>query len=341
MERSTISGGFDETEVANSVKDLSKGVNRVAENAAFQFEDGRVKEFRPGRDGIVVKEGELVAEVGRAFEKIVGGEEVEISLPVKRTPPVTATADVNDMGIKELLGRGKSSYSHSIANRIHNVALAASRVNGVVVPPGAEFSFNQALGDVSAATGYKSAYVISGGRTILGDGGGVCQVSTTLFRAILDAGLPITERKAHAYRVAYYEEDSLPGIDATVYSPTADLKFVNDTPAHILIQMSADSTNRKMVVDVYGTSDGRVAKISKPKVWGQSPPPPTLYQDDPTLAPGTVKQIDWAAYGAKTSFEYLVVDSEGKEKIKKTFYSNYQPWQAIYLRGPQVAGASQ
>ena len=266
---------------------------------------------------------------------LVEAGDTKLEIPVIFSYPKIKAGDVNNLGIKELIGEGKSTFSHSIPGRVFNVNLASSRINSTIVPPGEEFSFNNAVGDISKASGYQSAYIISGGKTVLGDGGGVCQVSTTVFRAALNAGLPITERKAHAYRVGYYEQDSKPGIDATVYNPTADLKFLNDTGKHILIQTTVDVRNLKMSVDIYGTKDGRVATISVPKISGQSAPPPTLYVDDPTLPQGQLKQIDWAAWGAKVSFHYKVM--RGVETItEKTFYSNYQPWQAIYLRGTKI-----
>ncbi|KKT64866.1 MAG: VanW family protein [Candidatus Collierbacteria bacterium GW2011_GWC2_44_30] len=144
--------------------------------------------------------------------------------------------------------------------------------------------------------------------------------------------MPITERKAHAYRVGYYEQDSPPGIDATVYYPTADLKFLNDTGHYILIQETVDTKNLSMQVDIYGTSDGRKATISKPQISNQTPPPATMYVDDPTLPLGSMKQIDWSAWGAKVVFNYSV-ERGGETIYEKTFVSNYQPWQAIYLKG--------
>src|SRR6185369_11000366 len=115
-----------------------------------------------------------------------------------------------------------------------------------------------------------------------GDGGGVCQVSTTLFRAALNAGLPIVERHAHAYRVHYYEEDSSPGVDATVYVPTVDLKFKNDTGHYILIQSIIDLTQPRLTFMIYGTNDGRVVNQTAPVVTNIRPAPADKYEDDPT-----------------------------------------------------------
>jgi vancomycin resistance protein YoaR len=210
--------------------------------------------------------------------------------------------------------------------------LASSRFKGVLLAPGEVFSFNKVLGDVSTLTGYRQAYIIKEGRTVLGDGGGVCQVSSTLFRAALNVGLPIVERKAHSYRVSYYEQNSPVGLDATVYDPTADLKIKNDTPAHILIQPQVNPKNSQLIFEIYGTNDGRVSKISKPTISNLTPPPEDLYQDDPSLPAGTLKQIDWKAWGAKVTYTYNV-SRDGETIFQKTFVSNYQPWQAVYLRG--------
>ena len=196
-----------------------------------------------------------------------------------------------------------------------------------------KFSFNKTVGDISAATGYKQAYVIKSGRTVLDDGGGVCQVSTTLFRAALNAGLPIVERHAHSYRVGYYEQgDWKPGFDATVYDPSYDLEIQNDTPTPILIQAKPDTTNLELVFELYGARDGRTVDISPVRLWDSRPAPQPLYQDDPTLPNGVVKQVDWSANGIKSAFDYKVIRGD-QELFKKTFFSDFVPWQAVYLRG--------
>jgi vancomycin resistance protein YoaR len=326
--------GYLKDKISDKVQEIANDTNRAPQNPKFVFENGRVSEFQPALDGVSVDIEKLTNLLNSSFDTLADSTEKNLSLdiPVVKTPPEITTGSVNNLGIKELIGRGTSTFYHSIPGRIHNVVLAASRINGTLVPPGQTFSFNQTLGDVSQFTGYQQAYIISDGKTILGDGGGVCQVSTTLFRSLLNAGLPITERQAHAYRVGYYEQDSPPGLDATVYSPSPDLKFINDTPAHILIQATANPKNYSLVFELYGTSDGRVATISKPIVTNVSAPPADLYQDDPTLPIGTIRQIDFKAWGAKVTFNYSVKRG-GEEIYKKTFISNYRPWQAIYLKG--------
>jgi vancomycin resistance protein YoaR len=326
--------GFDQEKVASYAAELAKSVDRPPQNALFNFSQGRAIEFKPAKDGQALDQQATINLINKALQELeAGNKDQKIDLPINFQLPQIATKDVNNLGIKELLGTGESWFSGSITSRIHNIRLATTKLNGLLIAPQETFSFNKAVGDISSQTGFQQAYIIKEGRTVLGDGGGVCQVSTTLFRAVLKAGLPITERVAHAYRVAYYEQNSQPGFDATVFDPTEDFKFVNDTPAHILIQAEMDPAKQKLTFYFYGTSDGRVAATSAARVWDQTPPPPDLYQDDPTLPPGAVKQVDWKAWGAKVSFDWTV--TRGSDILqKRTFYSRYRPWQAVFLKGP-------
>ncbi len=310
---------------------IAQEIDREVQEGLFEFNPAtkRVTTFKPSQEGQKL-------DVNKTFflinDALASTSTKTITLPVDIVKPKIATSDVNSLGIKELLGRGISNFAGSIANRIYNIGLTASRINGVLVPPGEIFSFNQTIGDISAATGFKQAYVIKEGRTVLDDGGGVCQDSTTLFRAVLNAGLPVVKRTAHAYRVSYYEQGFPPGLDATVFYPSVDFQFKNDTGAHILIQAYTSGTT--LYFDLYGTPDGRVVSLTKPIVTNQTPPPPELRQDDPTLPKGTVKQVDWAAWGANVSFK-RVVTRNGQEIINETWRSNFKPWQAVFLVGTQ------
>ncbi|MEK7525033.1 MAG: VanW family protein [Patescibacteria group bacterium] len=311
-------------------------VETVAKNAVFNFENGKVIEFSAEVNGVAIEEAVFKQKLA---ETIAFGRKAEMELSVTVTEAKIKAGDINNLGIKTLIGVGTSKFAHSIPNRVHNLTLASSRLNGALVAPGETFSLGATIGDISKVTGYREAYVISEGRTVLGDGGGVCQVSTTLFRAVLNAGLPVVERKAHVYRVGYYEQDMGPGYDATVFFPSTDLKFVNDTAGHILIQTKVDAKNFSMRYEIYGTGDGRLATISAPKIYSQSPALATVYQDDPTLPVGTLKQVDWSAPGAKVSFDYKVVRN-GEILQDRTFTSTYRPWAAVYLKGTGQLTAS-
>ncbi|MBU4017429.1 VanW family protein [Patescibacteria group bacterium] len=314
---------------------LNKETEIPPVNALFTFENGRVTAFSLSHNGQAVDMPKLKKQVYDKMMSLVTIDKpmrITRKVPIVIVKPAVTNDNVNSFGIRELIGEGTSLFQHSIENRIYNISLAAGRLNGILIPPGDVFSFNKALGDVSSFTGYKQAYVIENGRTVLGDGGGVCQVSTTLFRAALNAGLPIIERNAHAYRVGYYEQDSGPGIDAAVYSPSVDLKFKNDTGNHVLIQSYVDTINLRLTFDLYSTKDNREVIINQPVILSETPAPPPLYQDDPVLFKGVVRQVDFAANGASVYFT-RIVKKDGKVILNDKFTSNYRPWQAIFLRG--------
>lgn len=334
--------GYAENTIDDLVTGWAKNLNRPAQDPEFEYDPTtlKVKKFVPPQNGVTLDTQKLTEEIKTQLTALEADPQnasasavTSADLPLTETPPTKSLADTNDLGINQQIGFGDSRYQHSIPGRIHNVALTAERVNNTIVKSGAEFSFVKTLGDVSAATGFQPAYIISGGRTVLGDGGGVCQVSSTVFRAVLNAGLPVTKRVAHSYRVSYYELNSKPGVDATVYAGDVDLRFINDTGHDILIHTETDSKNLYMDVQIYGTSDGRTTQIVDHKVWDITPAPPPLYQDDPTIPRGTIKQVDFAAAGAKASFTNVVKDKDGKIIRQDTYFSNYQPWRAIYLRG--------
>ncbi len=329
--------GFNQEIIKTKIAEVSRKINRNPQDSVFIVSDGNVTEFTPSKDGITVNENKLIKEIEKYLTKLIEGSEKSYSftIPTVKSPAKIKTGDINNLGIKTLLGKGVSHFAGSIPNRIHNVNLAQSKFKGILVPPNEVFSFNEILGDVSAYTGYKSAYVIKDGKTVLGDGGGVCQVSTTLFRAILSAGLPIVERRPHSYRVGYYEQGFGPGLDATVYYPTTDLKFKNDTEAYLLIQPTIDNPNYTLTFEIYGTSDERVSTVSKPVITSSTAPAADLYVDDPTLKAGVFKQIEHRAYGARVVFDYKV-ERNGEILIDQKFVSNYRPWQAVYLRGTGI-----
>ena len=322
-EDSTTSITVEESEVAKYIKEIANQVNREPRGDIFRAEGERVLEFRMASDGLKL-DGEKTLELLSAA--ILNLKET-VSLPVEVSKPLRSA---NDYGIKELLGQGISNFAGSSQGRINNIKTASAKLRGILIAPGETFSFNGALGEVSTATGYDTAWVIKRGRTVLGVGGGVCQVSTTIFRAAFNSGLEILERTAHAYRVHYYEPPL--GFDATVYEPSPDLVFKNDTASYILIWSSVDVPNTTLTFNFYGTSDGRSTKMIGPFVSGESPPPAPLYQEDDSLARGVTQQVDFAAWGANATIKREVYRNGGILH-NDTFTSHYRPWQAVFLVG--------
>lgn len=333
QEYNTLSVWLSTEKSQDLIDNISKKVNKQPVDARFLFKEGKVENFTPQSVGYSVDESVSLDNLQNAIEK--GDEKIELS--VKTINPSITNDSVNDLGINEILGRGVSRFSGSIPNRVFNLSLGANRVNGTLIAPGETFSLYKTIGEVDETTGYKEAYVINHNRTELDWGGGICQVSTTLFRAALKAGLPIVERNPHAYRVGYYEQagdpgNGKPGVDAAVFFPRIDFRFKNDTSKHILIQSTVDARSSTLTFEIYGTKDGRVVTIADPVVTNQVKPPDPLYQPDPTLDKGVVKQIDFSAWGANTVFTRKV-NRNGETLINESFYTKYRPWKAIYLVG--------
>lgn len=325
----------NEKEISSIIAQIANSINKPTVDALIEFDGQKATYFSAASDG---QELDTILTKNLILEKISIGnlsydKNISIKLPVLVTRAKIANDEINSLGIRELVGSGVSYFAGSIPNRRFNIELGSKLISGTVVPPGEVFSFTKIVGPVSAEQGFKQAYVINKGRTVLDDGGGICQVSTTVFRAALNSGLPIVKRIAHAYRVGYYEQKGFkPGFDATIFSPSVDLQFKNDTANHILVQARVDLTNSRLQVDIYGTRDGRRVEISDAVVSNITSPPQPLNQDDPTLPKGVVKQVDFEAYGATSVFTRKVFRGD-QVIIDETFKSNFRPWQAVFLVG--------
>ncbi len=247
-----------------------------------------------------------------------------------------------DLGIVELVGEATTYYAGSTQNRRSNIARGASYYDGIIVAPGEEFSFNRYLGDISVENGFVQGKIIFGGRTIDGVGGGICQVSTTLFRAAYNAGFPFTERHSHGYRVGFYEQQGFPpGLDAAIYQPTLDLRFINDTQRHILIEVSVYPANDSIQFRIYGTNPGRTVETENLRVFNVQPPLGTIYEINSALRAGQTLQVDWAAEGAEVSLDRVLRDPQGNELRRDTFYTRYLPWAAVVQVPPGDSRAGQ
>jgi len=319
---------------------ISEDTNQEPIDAKLTVVDGKATVFSQSRDGYELdkdKTAELVSKNLEERLKVAGinssdnpqGVEKEIELPLSVKKPLVSDETIDRMGIKELIGRGTTNFKKSPPNRISNIKVGSSIFNGALIKPGETFSTLKTLGEISTAKGFLPELVIKEDGTKPEVGGGLCQVSTTLFRAALNSGLPITERTNHKYRVSYYEPPV--GMDATIYDPAPDLKFENNTPGYILIQSSVSGT--EITFEFYGTKDGRVVEISEPQIYDRTEPGEPTYKEDSSLAPGETKQVEKAHQGAKASFHYKVT-KDGSVLTEKTFYSVYVAWRAIFLVGP-------
>ncbi|MBN1964469.1 MAG: VanW family protein, partial [Anaerolineae bacterium] len=247
---------------------------------------------------------------------------------------ISDRATAGQLGITELVVQKTTYYYGSTAARRRNIQVSASRFHGLVIPPGGEFSFNQWLGDVSAEEGYEAGLIIVGNQTIEGVGGGVCQVATTAFQTAFYGGYPILERVEHAYRVGYYEEGEGAGMDATVYSPIVDFRFVNDTPYHLLIETYVNSSNSTITWKFYSTSMNRRVVKEGPTIRNQTPALPAIYRANAALSPGQIRQVDYAVGGADVYVYRTVYEGDRIIIDREEFRSHYVPWRDQYEVAP-------
>jgi vancomycin resistance protein YoaR len=309
------------------------------QNTRFMFNDD-TRQLEVIKSAIIGRDLNIEESIKIIQKQLMEGEH-NIALVFNFTDPqITDSMTGEQLGITELVHSETSYFYGSSAERVQNIQAAASQFHGLLVAPGETFSMASALGDISLENGYAEALIIYGNQTINGVGGGVCQVSTTLFRAAFFAGFPITERYAHAYRVSYYErvaggaiDPNLAGLDATVYAPIVDLKFVNDSPYWLLMETYVYPGSSSITWKFYSTYDGRSVEWSTTGPVNTVEAPKPLYRENPDLPTGEVRQVDYSAQGADITVQRTVY-KDGAIYFQDSFFTQYQPWQAVYEYGP-------
>ncbi len=315
--------------------ELTPGLLVPPRDGRFHFNDQtrQLEIIRPAVSGRQLNVAETLA---RLEEAVFRYDRRTVPMAFNYTEPryhngITAEA----LGITTMVAEATTIYTGSTGNRRHNIAHGASLYDGIIIGPGEEFSFNYFLGDVSEEAGFLEGKVIVGGRTVAGVGGGICQVSTTVFRAAFFGGYTIIERNSHAYRVGYYElNNAPPGLDAAIWSPERDFRFQNDTPYHLLIETSVYPANNSLQFRFYSTNPGRVVEVSQPEVRNVMPSEPPAFEANRDLQPGQIIQVDYAAEGADVEVERIIRDMDGNEIQRDSIYTHYLPWQAVYEVAP-------
>lgn len=343
--QAAVQVGLESGAFARLLIPVAAQVDRKARNAKFYFDD-------PTRQLVLIESAaigrsmDVPATIAAVNDALLRGEHVVSLVVQEEQPAVTDSATAESLGIRELVSAQTSYFRGSNAERMTNIQIAAKQFHGIFVAPGETFSMGAALGDVSLDNGFTEAWIIYGGRTIKGVGGGVCQVSTTLFRTAFFGGFPIVERHSHAYRVSYYEQTvsgrdpNLAGMDATVYFPLVDFKFVNDTPYWLLMETYFNPTAQSLTWKFYSTSDGRTVTHEASGPRNVTPAPPPLFELNPELRAEELKQVDWAADGADVTIVRTVWRG-GAVYFTDTFVTHYQPWQAVCQYGPETEDVEQ
>ena len=331
--------GLDANALRQSLSDLKVLVDQNPQDARFIFNDGtgQIEPISASAIGRVMDVEASIAAINGALQR---GEHSVNLVVSEQQPAVTDQATGADLGIVQLVASQTTYFYGSSEARIQNIVTAAAQYHGLLIAPGETFSMGSVLGDVSLENGYAEALIIYGGRTIKGVGGGVCQVSTTLFRTVFFGGFPVVERYSHAYRVAYYEEDAsgavdtkFAGMDATVYFPLVDFKFTNDTPYWLLMETFVNVPARTLTWKIYSTSDGRSVTWDTTGPQNVVPAPEPVYEENPDLKANEIKQVDYAAEGADVTVTRTVW-RDGQLYFTDQFQTHYEPWAAVCQVGP-------
>ncbi len=313
---------------------LSPALSLPAIDGRFDFDPqtGALNAISPSARGRRLDAAETIRRLeGTVFEP----EARSVSMVFESLPPrfheeLTAA----ELGITELVAQATTYFWGSWQNRRTNIAIGAGKLHGIIIAPGEEFSFNQYLGEITPAAGYLEGSVILGGATVTGIGGGICQVSTTMFRAAFSGGYAITERNSHGYRVGYYEYAGAgPGLDAAIWQPDIDLRFQNNTPHHLLIESDFLPAQDAIQFRFYSTRHWHT-EVEQPIIRDIVPAPEAGFVEASDLAQGQIRQIDYAADGADVWVYRNIYSLDGSLIKRDQAYTHYSPWQAIFEVAP-------
>ncbi|HMP38744.1 MAG TPA: VanW family protein [Roseiflexaceae bacterium] len=320
---------------------IADETEQIGTKPRVAWNDGDLKIITPGDPGSRVDEPQARdLAIAALF-----GDTRAIALPMRATDPPVNEKNLHQLGINELVGVGRSDFTGSADYRITNIGVGMDLLNGILLAPGEEFSFNSYIGAINAANGFVEGYAIIQNRTQLEYGGGICQDSTTLFRAAFWSGLPITERWGHSFYISWYDRYALgplgngPGLDATIFTGGPDLKFLNDTGNWLLIQTSSNPRRRLALAEIYGTKLDRDVEISNYRVYDQVPAPTEpVFVADAEQARGSVRQSD-RARGGMTIDLYRTITVNGVAQKPELFRTRFRPWPNIFVVNPADMGS--
>jgi vancomycin resistance protein YoaR len=318
-------------------------VNRAPVDAQVAWKDGRgLYATSESADGQTMKAGEFASRVAASF---LGDHEM-VDIPTVVTKPRVDQNNLEALKIDSLIGRGDSNYDGSSDSRSVNIGVGVNLLSGTMVAPGEEFSFNGAIGEITAEKGYVESSVVVAERVGKDVGGGICQVSTTVFRAALRAGMSIGEWHPHTYRIQGYEHDGWgPGFDASILQlgddpeNWADLTFTNTTDGYILIQ--SWTAYPHVIVEIYGHDQGWTTEFTNQWVSDPIPAPETANEVvDDTLSAGTWDVAEYALEGLEANFVQVTRDAEGNVIVEKQFYTYFRERGILYKVAPDMVGQS-
>jgi vancomycin resistance protein YoaR len=318
--------GWKDNELKILADKWAAEANSPARDARFSWNNGALAVKTESIEGFQTDSDSIIKAIK---DNADAADKHNFALPGKVLTPTVSSKDLPSLGITDLMGSGTSTFVGSSQERATNIRVAGQLLDGAVVPPGGTFSFLKTMGGIDEAHGFVEGYVIAAERTQRGVGGGVCQVSTTMFRAAFWSGFDITERNQHSYRVGWYEANGEPvGFDAAVFDPGVDLQFVNNTQHYILIETVLAPSS--ITINVYGSKLPGQVKLEGPAISNRLPAPADVYEVDPRLPPGSKKQVETAHAGLTTVITRHIVVPGQPDKVDQ-FKSTYQPWPNWYV----------
>ena len=328
---------LDKEQTKTYLESLRPLVDRIPKDAKFSIsDDGKVKEFQASQTGLNFDVNKTFDDLNSAFKERnyhPTDSTKTVSLTVETVDPIIKTADVNNLGIEDIIGMGYSTFHDSHNNRIKNITRAVERLNGVLIKPDEEFSAIKYAGPFTAENGFLPEAIIKGTEIKNEIGGGMCQIGTTLFRMAMNSGMDITQRQNHSLVVGYYLDpvNHNPGTDAALYEPYLDLKFKNDTGHYLLLQTDIDFKKQQLTFTLWGKPDGRKGWFTHPDVKKWIPYGDKQEVPSDKLPVGQTK-CQSPFKGAVASFTYTRIAPDG-QKIDRVFDSYYRPLPEICMVG--------
>jgi vancomycin resistance protein YoaR len=328
----TLNAQLDARKLETFLHDITAEVGQPPVEPRVNWNNGQLEIFEAGKPGYGVD----IEQATKTVDAAVRTASRRIELPMGEVQPQARPETLASMGITELIAEGKSKFAGSAAYRVKNIKAGVKLLHGMLIAPGAEFSFNDTVGDLTPEKGFTQGYAIVGNRSQLEYGGGICQDSTTLYRAAFYAGLPIVDRSSHSYRISWYEQGETIGMDAAIFTGSGpDLRFANDTGNWLLLQGTVNEKDSSVTFAFYGTKvPGRTVERSEPVITNQrAAPAQPVYIDDPEIPVGVFKQTDKARGGMDVVVTRTIKDN-GQVVRQEDFVTQFRPWPNIYLKNP-------
>jgi vancomycin resistance protein YoaR len=339
-DRAQIGISIDRDHVLEQLRQIADATEEQGTYPRVAWNGGDLQITKPGKPGRRIDEARAQTLVLTAL----GGQERTVELPWRATGPPVTEANLDQIGIDELVSVGKSDFAGSADYRVTNIVAGMRRLDGILLAPGEEFSFTSTVGAINAANGFVEGAAIVQNRTQKEFGGGICQDSTTMFRAVFWAGLPITERWEHSFYINWYDKYALgpvgngPGLDAAIFTGVKDFKFINDTGAWLLVEATANTRTATAQIALYGTRPNREVTLTGYRVYNQVPAPSDpVFVADVEQPAGAVRQSD-RARGGMTIDVYRVITENGRAREPELFRTRFRSWPNIFVVNPADMG---